>query len=96
LLVEVQALRVDKFLKLARIVKRRTVAQEMAEAGAVRVSGRVAKPSTEVRAGDQLEVDFPSRFLRVKVLTAEEGEIKRKAAAFEVLEDRKVSREEPW
>jgi hypothetical protein len=41
-------------------------------------------------------VDFPSRFLRVKVLTAEEGEIKRKAAAFEVLEDRKVSREGPW
>ncbi|MCX7828349.1 MAG: S4 domain-containing protein [Thermanaerothrix sp.] len=89
-------MRVDKFLKLSRIVKRRTVAQEMAEAGAVRVAGRVAKPSTEVKDGDLLEVDFPSRFLKVRVLTADEAQLKRKAAPFEVLEDRKVAREEPW
>ncbi|EHM09703.1 ribosome-associated heat shock protein implicated in recycling of 50S subunit [Thermanaerovibrio velox DSM 12556] len=89
-------MRVDKFLKLSRIVKRRTVAQEMAEAGAVRVSGRVAKPSTEVKDGDLLEVDFPSRFLKVRVLTADEAQLKRKATPFEVLEDRKVARDDPW
>lgn len=89
-------MRLDKFLKMSRIVKRRTVAQEMAEAGAVKVSGRVAKPATEVREGDVLEVDFPSRLLRVKVLTADEGQLKRKEIPFEVLEDRKAFRDDAW
>ena len=45
-------MRLDKFLKLARLVKRRTVAQEMIELGAVRLEGRECKPSSEVREGN--------------------------------------------
>ena len=54
-------MRLDKFLKLSRLVKRRTVAQEMAEIGAVRLNGRQCKPSAEERGGDTGEVAYPRR-----------------------------------
>ncbi|MCF0247494.1 MAG: RNA-binding S4 domain-containing protein, partial [Synergistes sp.] len=62
-------MRLDKFLKLSRLVKRRTVAQEMAEIGAVRVNGRQCKPSSEVREGDTIEVAYPRKLVTVKALT---------------------------
>lgn len=87
----------DRFLKLARIVKRRTVAQEMVDIGAVRVNGRGAKPSAAVKAGDLLEVAFPNRVLALRVLTEDEGSLKRGQPCFEVVEERRVDREEkPW
>lgn len=90
-------MRLDRFLKLARIVKRRTVAQEMVDIGAVRVNGRGAKPSTTVKAGDLLEVAFPNRVLALRVLTEDEGSLKRGQPCFEVVEERRVDREEkPW
>ncbi|EFQ24115.1 RNA-binding S4 domain protein [Aminomonas paucivorans DSM 12260] len=90
-------MRLDRFLKLARIVKRRTVAQEMVDIGAVRVNGRGAKPSAAVKAGDLLEVAFPNRVLALRVLTEDEGSLKRGQPCFEVVEERRVDREEkPW
>ena len=90
-------MRLDRFLKLARIVKRRTVAQEMVDIGAVRVNGRGAKPSAAVKAGDLLEVAFPNRVLALRVLTEDEGLLKRGQPCFEVVEERRVDREEkPW
>jgi len=50
-------MRLDKFLKVSRIVKRRTVANEMAAAGRVEVNGKRAKPGTEVKVGDILDID---------------------------------------
>ena len=87
----------DRFLKLARIVKRRTVAQEMVDIGAVRINGRGAKPSAAVKTGDLLEVAFPNRVLALRVLTEDEGLLKRGQPCFEVVEERRVDREEkPW
>ncbi len=65
-------MRLDKWLKLSRLVKRRTLAHDAAEAGRVRVGGKPAKPSTEVRIGDELEIDLGGKITRVKVLAAPE------------------------
>ena len=91
-------MRLDKFLKAARLVKRRTVAQEMVEIGAVRVDGRTCKSSTEVLEGHTLEIAYMARVLKVKVLCADEQLLKRpKTIAYEVLEERRVPADErPW
>jgi ribosomal 50S subunit-recycling heat shock protein len=92
-------LRLDKFLKLARLVKRRTVAQEMIEVGAVRLNGRQCKPSAEVRLGDRVEIAYVSRVLAVEVRCADEPALKRMQPgdAWAVLEERRVDpSERPW
>lgn len=90
-------MRLDKYLKLSRLVKRRTVAQEMITVDAVRVNGRKVKPSTEVRLGDRVDVAYPRRILSVTVTDADEKSLKRGSVPYEVLEDRRVSGEEaPW
>lgn len=90
-------MRIDKFLKLSRLVKRRTVAAEMAEAGAVRVNGRTVKPSASVRQGDVIEVAYPRRVITAEVLTSDEREIKRGAACTSVTGERRVGEDElPW
>ncbi len=60
-------MRVDKFLKVSRLVKRRTVAKEMCLRGGVFINGRPAKPGTPVQVGDQLDLRFPYRRLVVQV-----------------------------
>lgn len=90
-------MRLDKYLKFSRLVKRRTAAQEMAEVGAVRINGRVAKPSSNVADGDILEISFPRRLLRVKVVTADESALKKKAVPYELVEEKRVERgEDKW
>ncbi|MDL2264014.1 RNA-binding S4 domain-containing protein [Synergistaceae bacterium OttesenSCG-928-I11] len=90
-------MRIDKFLKLSRLVKRRTVAAEMADVGAVRLNGRTVKPSAEVKAGDAIEVAFPRRVLAVEVLSADERAIKRGETAVHVTGERRVEEtERPW
>ena len=91
-------MRIDKFLKMARLVKRRTVAQEMIEVGAVRIDGRACKPAAEVGEGQTVEVAYMARVLKVKVLCADEQLLKRpQTVAYELLEERQVSPEEkPW
>ena len=51
-------MRLDKFLKLSRIIKRRTLSKEISEASRVKVNGKVAKPATKVKIGDEIEVSF--------------------------------------
>lgn len=88
-------MRLDKFLKLARLVKRRTVAQEMIELGAVRLDGRPCKPSAEVREGSILEIAYINRVLKVKVLIADEAILKRpKTISWEQLDERPVKPDE--
>ena len=65
-------LRIDKFLKVSRILKRRTVAQEACSAGKVTVNGREAKPSHEVKEGDIVEILYASGTLKFKVLAVKE------------------------
>ena len=91
-------MRLDKFLKVARLVKSRTVAQEMVEVGAVRLDGRTCKPSTDVVEGRTLEIAYMARVLKVKVLCADEQLLKRpQTTAYEVMEERRVpTNERPW
>ena len=91
-------MRLDKFLKATRLVKRRTVAQEMVEIGAVRIDGRTCKPSAEVLEGRTIEIAYMARVLKVKVLCADEQLLKRpQTTAYEVLEERQVPTDErPW
>ena len=51
-------MRLDKYLKVSRLIKRRTVAKEMVDAGRVKINDKVAKPGTEVKVGDVLEIGF--------------------------------------
>ena len=63
-------MRLDKFLKVSRLIKRRTVANEACDAG--RVNDRPAKASAQVKAGDVLEIQFGSKSVRVEVLNVQE------------------------
>ena len=60
-------MRLDKYLKVARILKRRTISKELAENSRVLVNGKVAKPAKEVNIGDVIEIIYGNRVLKVKV-----------------------------
>ncbi len=60
-------MRLDKFLKVSRLVKRRTLAKEVCDAGRVEVNGRVAKAGTEVAVQDKLSIRFGQRTLTVRI-----------------------------
>lgn len=61
-------MRLDKFLKVSRLIKRRTVAKDVSDAGRVLINQKVAKPSSEVKIGDILEIGFGARRISVEVL----------------------------
>lgn len=61
-------MRLDKFLKVSRLIKRRTVANEACDAGRVLVNGKVAKASQNVKIGDIIEIAFGTKTVKVKVL----------------------------
>ena len=65
-------MRLDKFLKVSRLIKRRTVANEACDAGRVLGNDRPAKASAQVKAGDVLEIQFGSKSVRVEVLNVQE------------------------
>ena len=77
-------MRIDKFLKISRLIKRRTVAQEACDGGRVTINGNVAKPSKEVKEGDVVRISFGNKKLAVKVLTDDE---KTKTATYEVIDE---------
>jgi ribosomal 50S subunit-recycling heat shock protein len=60
--------RLDKYLKVSRIIKRRTVAKEACESGRVTINGKMAKASTDIKAEDIIEIQFASRSLKAKIL----------------------------
>lgn len=65
-------MRLDKFLKVSRLIKRRTVANEACDAGRVLINERPAKASAQVKAGDVLEIQFGSKAVKVEVLNVQE------------------------
>ncbi|MDD2533257.1 MAG: RNA-binding S4 domain-containing protein [Eubacteriales bacterium] len=81
-------MRLDKYLKIARVIKRRTIANEVSAAGRVSVNGRVAKPSTDIKVGDIIEIAFGSGLSRIRVLDVRETVRKNEASElFEILEE---------
>jgi ribosomal 50S subunit-recycling heat shock protein len=65
-------MRIDKFLKVSRIIKRRTLANEACSKERVTINGRIAKPGTEVNVGDIVEIRFGDKLTRLKVLKVTE------------------------
>lgn len=65
-------MRLDKYLKVSRLIKRRTVANEACDAGRVSVNGKTAKAGAEVKTGDIIEIGFGNKTVKVEVLDVQE------------------------
>lgn len=88
-------MRIDKFLKVSRIIKRRTLAKEICDRGQVILNHRVAKASTEVKPGDLITITFGYRQLTVEVVELRANmPAKTAAELYRVLEDKKIIPEE--
>ncbi len=74
-------MRLDKYLKVSRLIKRRTVANEACDAGRVLINGKVAKAGANVKEGDIIEITFGTRQVRVRVSSVQETVRKEEAAA---------------
>ena len=80
-------MRLDKYLKVSRIIKRRTVANDACDADHVTVNGRRAKASYDVKVGDVLEITFGQRTLKLRVLEVQDTVAKADASAmYEIIE----------
>ena len=80
-------MRLDKFLKVSRIIKRRTVANDVCSMGRVLVNGREAKPSVRLKIGDEVEIQFGNGSVKFKVLLLTETVRKEDAASmYELIE----------
>ncbi|HWJ78957.1 MAG TPA: RNA-binding S4 domain-containing protein [Niallia sp.] len=73
-------MRLDKFLKISRLIKRRTLAKEVADQGRILVNGQVAKASTNVKVGDELQVRFGQKVVTAKIEILQESTKKEDAA----------------
>ncbi|MEQ6377532.1 RNA-binding S4 domain-containing protein [Bacillaceae bacterium S4-13-56] len=84
-------MRLDKFLKVSRLIKRRTLAKEVADQGRIQVNGSVAKASTDVVVGDQLVIRFGQKFVTIEVLQVKEAVRKEEAQdLYKVLKEEEV------
>lgn len=68
-------MRLDKFLKVSRIIKRRPVAKIVVDGGKAKLNGKVAKASTEVRVGMELELEYYNKYFKFKILEVPEGNV---------------------
>ena len=81
-------MRLDKYLKVSRLIKRRTVAQEAASGERVSVNGRIAKPAHDVKIGDVIAIKFGSHILTIRVLNVNEKARKDESGEmFEVIKE---------
>ena len=65
-------MRLDKYLKVSRLIKRRTIANEACDAGRVSVNGKVARASYDVKVGDIIEISFGTRTVKLKIINVSE------------------------
>ncbi len=68
-------MRLDKFLKVSRLIKRRTVANTVSEMGRVLVNGNIAKPSKQLKTGDIIEIEYANRTEKVEILVVPNGNV---------------------
>ena len=69
-------MRLDKFLKVSRVIKRRTVANDAADSGRISVNGKVVKPSYEVKVGDIVEIKFGDKVSKFQIVKVPEKQVK--------------------
>lgn len=85
-------MRLDKFLKISRIIKRRSVAKEVADKGRIQINGKLAKSSTDVRVGDAVRIQFGNKVLEIKVRELYESTKKEDAAKmYEIISEERIS-----
>ena len=85
-------MRIDKYLKVSRVIKRRTIAKDILDLGFVKINDKVAKPSSEVKENDIIELTLGERRLSVKVIGLSEQTQKKEASSlFEVIADEQIS-----
>nr|WP_295970502.1 RNA-binding S4 domain-containing protein [uncultured Bacillus sp.] len=85
-------MRLDKFLKVSRLIKRRTLAKEVSDQGRILVNGVQAKASTNVKVGDELTVRFGQRIVTVRIDSIKETSRKEEAAEmYTTLKDERIS-----
>ncbi|WP_416175677.1 RNA-binding S4 domain-containing protein [Clostridium sp.] len=81
-------MRLDKYLKVSRIIKRRTVAKEACENGRVKINGKVAKPSSEIKEGDIIEIKYANSILKARILNVKQHALKQDAQSmYEIISD---------
>lgn len=68
-------MRLDKFLKISRVIKRRTVANEAADSGRISVNGKIVKPSYEVKVGDIVEIKFGDKISKFEIVKIPERQV---------------------
>ena len=85
-------MRLDKYLKVSRLVKRRTIAAELCQGNHVSINGKPAKPSVEVKIDDELTIRFGNRLIRAKVVRVPEKAVSAQEAdsLYELLEETKI------
>lgn len=80
-------MRLDKYLKVSQLIRRRTVAKDVAESHHIEVNGKTAKPSKELKEGDIITIKYASRELSVKVLSLDKNTSKKESPSmYEVIE----------
>src|SRR5690625_1005870 len=88
----VMIVRLDKFLKVSRLIKRRSLAKEVAEQNRIKVNGTVAKPAVNVQVGDEIEITFGQTIVTVKVQAVKEHVKKEEASLlYDVISEQKKS-----
>ena len=88
-------MRLDKYLKVSRIIKRRTVAKEVADKGRIKVNGILAKSSTDLKIDDQVEIQFGNKLLTVKGLEMKDSTKKEDALKmYEIISEKRIEADE--
>ena len=89
------SMRLDKYLKVSRIIKRRPVAKEVADKGRIKVNGVLAKSSTDLKVNDQIEVRFGNKVLTVKVLEMLDSTKKEDASKmYEIISETRIEEDD--
>ncbi len=81
-------MRLDKFLKVSRLIKRRTVANEISDMGRVFINGNPSKPAKQIKEGDIIEIEYATKTLKAKILTVPQGavSIQQAPSLYEIIE----------
>jgi len=88
-------MRIDKYLKASRILKRRTISKELALNDRVEINGRLVKPSHDVKAGDIVTITFGNRQIEIRVLSIQEPKKKQEASdMYEILKESRIEQTE--
>lgn len=86
-------MRLDKYLKVSRLVKRRTLAKEVADKGRIEINQKVAKSSTKVSLGDELTLYYGNKILKVKVTAIKDSTKKQDAGhMYEIISEERIQR----